>query len=68
MSKKRDIYFAKISRCKERYSRLSNEKLKWICVSGIHYKEAAVAARQVLEERGEIDESDKHHPPGKACG
>jgi hypothetical protein len=52
---KRDQHFAKVQEYKERFSKQSSEALALRLSSHRLIKEAAIAAREVLEERGVSD-------------
>ncbi|WP_310482114.1 hypothetical protein [Chamaesiphon sp. VAR_48_metabat_403] len=48
---KQEQYFRKIAECKERLRKLSTETLRGRLGSGFLYKEAAIAIRELIEER-----------------
>ena len=48
---KQQAYFAKVAEYKERFRQWPTEQLRVHLAGGTLYKEAAVAAREVLEER-----------------
>jgi hypothetical protein len=50
---KRDQRFQRIEDAKERYRKLSSEKIMQLLNSGYINEEGQIAYRQVLEERGE---------------
>jgi hypothetical protein len=50
---KRDIYFDKINEFKTRFEKLDTDVLKKRLSNGSLIKEAAIAIRQILEERNE---------------
>jgi hypothetical protein len=52
-SSKRRRYFDKVAEYKERFRRESSARLRRRLNTGSLYKEAAIAMREVLEERGE---------------
>jgi len=51
--KKRDRYFQRIEEYKERFQELPTEIIRKRLSFGNLYKEASIAYREVLEERGE---------------
>ena len=50
---KRERYFQKISEFKQRFRRLSSETIRYRIGTGSLVKEAEIAYREILEERGE---------------
>ena len=50
---KRDIYFDKINEYKTRFEKLDTDSLKKRLNTGSLIKEAAIAIRQIIEERND---------------
>ena len=50
---KRDQKYQRIERAKERYRKLSSERIRKLLNSGYINEEGQIAYREVLEERGE---------------
>lgn len=48
---KQERYFQKIAEYKERFRHFSTEKIRHRLLNGYLYKEAAIALRELLEER-----------------
>ena len=61
---KREHYFAAIAEYKARFASLPTEKLQARLASGVLYKEAAIAIREILEERAAIDGAPLPRPSG----
>jgi hypothetical protein len=53
---KRDRHFAQVELFKQRFTEVPTEVLKERLAAGILVKEAAIAAREVIEERSERGE------------
>ncbi len=56
---KKEKYFQKINEHKEKFRELSSDKIRKRLNMGNLYKEAAIAYRELLEERGESLKNNK---------